>query len=258
MSEHARPISVQLYTLREQATVDFPAVLRRIGEIGYVGVELAGLYGLSPVEFRAIADDSGLRVSSGHVSPDLDALPKALDDLLACGSSTAVIAFLPPERFASVEEVARSAELINRANELATAQGVTLGYHNHFWEFQQSFDGQTAWSLLFDQLHPAVIAELDIYWATLGGADPVAVGAELGPRLRLAHVKDGPADDAKAPMVAVGAGAVDLPRVLTSTNSLEWHIVELDRCATDMFTAVEDSYRYLVGNHHSTGRNNAR
>jgi sugar phosphate isomerase/epimerase len=95
---------------------------------------------------------------------------------------------------------------------------------------------------------------VDIYWAQVGGSDPVQIVAELGSRACLLHVKDGPADVPKSPMVAVGDGVVDVPGVLAAAPGARWHIVELDRCATDIFEAVERSYDFLVGNGYSRGR----
>ena len=160
------PISVQLYSLRDEAAVDFEAVLRRIGEIGYVGVELAGFNGLTPSRFAEIATEVGLQVSSAHVgNPEPDALNVSLDELQTIGCATAVLPFLPPAAFADSEAIARSAELINVAHGIAVGRGVALGYHNHLWEFATSIDGRPAWDLLVEQLEPGVFAELDIYWA---------------------------------------------------------------------------------------------
>lgn len=131
---------------------------------------------------------------------------------------------------------------------------MSFGYHNHFWEFAEDASGTTGWRKLFDQLEPTVVAELDIYWATVGGADPIRVLNELGPRGRLIHVKDGPADTPENAMVAVGSGSLDVQAILTAASSAEWHIVELDRCDTDMFGAIEESYRYLTSNGLSRGQ----
>ena len=143
---------------------------------------------------------------------------------------------------------------MNNANEIARSRGVSLGYHNHWWEFATNVGGQTAWSALFERLDPTVFAELDIYWATLGGADPRQVIADLGERLWLLHVKDGPCDAPESPMVAVGSGTLDIAAILASAPTAKWHIVELDRCATDMFAALADSRRYLVDSGLSRGR----
>jgi sugar phosphate isomerase/epimerase len=255
MSTDSPPTSVQLYSVRDEAAKDFEGVLRRLGDIGFVGVELAGFHDLTPKQYAAIVEESGLETSSAHL-PDLspDALGAALDDLQEIGCDVAVCAFLPPERFADLDSIERSADALNKANDLARSRGVSLGYHNHWWEFSTNVDGQTAWSALMERLDTTVFVELDIYWTTLGGADPRQVIADLGDRLWLLHVKDGPCDAPESPMVAVGSGTLDIPAILTSAPTAKWHIVELDRCATDMFTALADSYRYLVDSGLSQGR----
>jgi sugar phosphate isomerase/epimerase len=230
-------------------------VLRRVGGVGFVGVEVAGLHGLTAQQFAALATDAHLVVSSAHVSAiSPDGLNAALDDLQDIGCDVVVLGFLPPDRLADLDAIQRSADELNAANEIARSRGVSLGYHNHWWEFSTMVGGQSAWSALFERLEPSVFAEIDIYWATFGGADPRQVIAELGDRLRLLHVKDGPCDAAESPMVAVGSGTLDIPAILTSAPTAKWHIVELDQCATDMSVAVADSYRYLVDSGLSQGR----
>ena len=127
-----------------------------------------------------------------------------------------------------------------------------LGYHNHWFEFVQ-VDGRSAFDLFLEALDPRIVLEIDIYWAQTGGVDPAALVKELGPRVPLLHVKDGPCTEADA-MVAVGDGRVDVPGVLGANDAVEWHIVELDRCDTDMWGAVERSYEYLTGNGLSEGK----
>lgn len=251
----APPIAVQLYSLREQAKDDFASVLRRVADIGYAGVELAGFHDLTPAQFTAVATETGLRVCSAHAGNlDPDVFNPLLDDVQSVGCDTVVAAFLPPTSFADLDAVKRTAETINASNAVAHSRGLSLGYHNHWWEFETIIEGRTAWSHLFELLDPTVFAELDIYWATVGGADPVDVIVEGGPRIRLLHVKDGPADDPKSSMVSVGSGTLDIARMLAAAPSAAWHIVELDRCDTDMFGAVADSHRYLVGSGLSAGR----
>jgi sugar phosphate isomerase/epimerase len=107
---------------------------------------------------------------------------------------------------------------------------------------------------LFDALDPQTVAEVDIYWAEVGGVDPAALVAELGARAALLHVKDGPADDPRSGMVAVGDGVIDIAGVIGAAPAARWHIVELDRCDGDMAEAVQRSCEYLVREGLSTGR----
>ncbi len=254
MTVELPPISVQLYSLREEAAQDFPSVLRRLGETGFVGVELAGLHGLSPTEFCSIISEAGLTVSSGHIGGSPDVMLSSLDDFEAIGCTTAVLAYLPPENFATLDAVKASAEFINQAYETAATRNITMGYHNHWWEFETILEGRSAWSYLWDHLAPGVVAELDLYWCLVGGGDPKTVIGELGDRLALLHVKDGPANDPKASMVSVGSGSVAISDILGAAPTAQWHVVELDRCDTDMATAVDDSYRFLTTNGLSRGR----
>ena len=55
-----KPLSVQLYSLREEAKEDFAGVIKRVAEMGYKGVEPAGFFDLSPVEFKKIVEDLGM------------------------------------------------------------------------------------------------------------------------------------------------------------------------------------------------------
>ncbi len=249
------PLAVQLYSLREEAAVDFAGVLRRVGAMGYAGVELAGFHDVDPTEVGRVLDDAGLRVASAHVGLDpADQYEAALDVHQALGADSVVVPFLAPDDFASSDAVSRAADRINAAREITSARSLTLGYHNHWWELEQSIDGRPALLALFDRLAPDVVAEVDVYWAKVGGTDPAALLAALGDRAAFLHVKDGPADEPGSAMVAVGDGAIDVPGVLAAAPAARWHIVELDRCDTDMETAVARSHDYLVGAGLSSGR----
>lgn len=249
------PIAVQLYSLREEAGRDFAGVIERVGRIGYAGVELASLHGMAPAELRRRIADAGLEIASAHVqAPRGEAAARVLDEQDALGNRTLVVPFAAPDRFKTVDGIRAVAAELNESHANARARGMSLGYHNHFWEFEIAHGGKCAHELLFAELEPEIFAEIDTYWARVGGRDPAKVVAELGPRARLLHLKDGPADGYKSPMTAVGEGTLDFPAIVAASDAVKWHIVELDACATDMFEAVEKSYRFLTGRGLSRGR----
>jgi sugar phosphate isomerase/epimerase len=248
-------VSVQLYSLREEAALDFRAVLERLGRIGFVGVETAGFHGLTAGEVRTTLDGAGLVVSSAHVGlAKPDEFERALDEHQDLGCTTVVVPAIGPKSFADLDRVRAAADLLNAANEQARARGLTLGYHNHFWELQSVIDDRPALLHLFDHVDGSVVAEVDVYWARVGGVDPAELLRSLGSRAALLHVKDGPAGDPSEAMVAVGDGAIDIAGVLAAAPEAAWHIIELDRCDTDMFDAIERSYHYLVEHSLSRGR----
>jgi sugar phosphate isomerase/epimerase len=131
---------------------------------------------------------------------------------------------------------------------------MTLGYHNHEFELATTLEGRSALAHLFELVPPEVVAEVDVYWAQVGGADPAQVVADLDGRVRLLHIKDGPADARSSPNTAVGAGVLDFASVVAAGPGVSWHVVELDACATDMTEALEQSYRWLTEHGLSRGR----
>jgi sugar phosphate isomerase/epimerase len=247
------PIGVQLYTLREELAHDVRGVLERLAEIGYIGVEPFG--GLNHQEAAAIINELGLKVESAHAPVPLgETRGKALDMAAAYGYKRMIIPSIPPADFETVDGIKKAADLLNQANLVAVENGLELGYHNHWWEVQL-VDGRPAIKILLEYLDPTVFLQVDTYWVQAGGLDPAQLVTELGERAPLLHIKDGPAVKGE-PMVAVGDGVVDIPAIIRAGAGVtEWLIVELDACASDMMTAVERSYQYLIQEGLARGRN---
>jgi sugar phosphate isomerase/epimerase len=253
----ARPgLAVMMYTVLEQATADLEGTLARLAEIGYQGIETYGLVErFGPERVRRAIAAAGLILTSAHTPfPAGERAEQILDQNSELGCTTLVWSMERAE-FDTPEAISRGLARVNEAADRAAARGMTVGYHNHFAEFSQFFDGRQAYDLLLEQLDDRVVIELDAYWAVMGGADPAEVLSRLGDRARFIHVKDGPAvsydDDV---MVPIGDGQIDWSRVLTVPSGLRWHIVELERLRVDTFEALELSYSYLTGNGLSAAR----
>jgi sugar phosphate isomerase/epimerase len=247
-------IAAQLWTFHEVAATDFEGVLDKIAALGYLAVEPLGLHGRDPAAVRARLDDLGMTVCSAHAP--FPAGPQAtaiLDENAALGATTLVWS-LEREEFDSPSAIERGVERINAGAANARAYGMRIGYHNHYAEFANEFGGQSAYEILLDLLDPSVVIELDMYWAQMGGADPAQVIRSLGERVKFLHVKDGPAISQETDwMVPVGQGTLDIPSALRASDTVDWHIVELDRSKMDMIDALRESYDYLIGNGFSRG-----
>jgi sugar phosphate isomerase/epimerase len=254
-----RPISLQLYTFRA-LEMSFPDVLALAAKIGFAAVEPARPYVVPATEVRRIVDDLGLKVCSAHIALPDDDVGKAELEGIGPLEAPAIFPSLNEQWFSSADAVARAADRFAAAAPAASAAGIRLGYHNHWWEFSRHINGRHAYDVFLDELRARgvpVLLEVDIYWAQVGGADPAKLVGSLGDAVEYLHVKDGPGkppDPRTVLMTPVGAGDVDIPAVLGANESVKWHVVELDRCGTDMVEAVRDSYGYLVGGHFSTGR----
>jgi len=241
------PIGIQLYSVREALSQDYEGTIRRIAAMGYAGVETAGSFGASVASAAALYRSLGLKVMAMHAPlPVGEKKNQVLETAAALECKQLVCAWMPPERFQSVESIQKLCDELNDANTVAQANGLALAYHNHDFEFAPLPDGSIPHEHMAKFLAPSISFEIDMYWVKAAGSDPAAVIRRLGKRVPLLHVKDGPAKRG-VPMQALGEGVVDLPAAIKAgEGNTQWLIVELDVCATDIFEAVEKSYKYLA------------
>jgi len=240
----ATPLSIQLYTLRDQIAADRDGSLTRLAEIGYRSVETYDPTA-DPAGFRKLADGLGISVSSTHAYAlfDKDA-GEVFDAVATVGTDLAIIpGGIDHDEFTTLDGIQRTADLLNGFAAKAAERDVRIGYHNHWWELEPRFEDRTALEVLAGLLAPEVFLEVDTYWAQVGGADVPALLHALGDRVLALHVKDGPGVKDE-PHTAVGSGAIDVPAILAAAPEAV-RIVELDSCATDIFDAVAQSRAYL-------------
>jgi len=249
-----KPIGLQLYSLREQAKADFVGVLKAVAQMGYVGVEPAGLHGMAPAEVRKVLDDLELVCCSTHGAfPTKDTASQRVDEAAALGTDM-VVSGLGPKDFATADLCKASVDRLAEAAALVTDAGMRFGYHNHYWEFDK-VDGEWPYEKILRGA-PGMFSQLDVYWASnFGQVDVPAVVAKHAARLPSLHIKDGPLVRDE-PHTAVGAGKMDIPAVIKAADEsvLEWLVVELDHCGTDMAQACAESCKYLVGEGLARGR----
>lgn len=248
-----KPISVQLYTLRDMAGKDFIGTLRAVADIGYPYVEFAGLHGKCLREIRRVIDDLGMKASSAHVGLFDPAKRAQVEDEAGALGYTHLVSGFSAKDFESEAAVRAAAEKVNDATSYFGPKGFKVHLHNHEWEYSAPGKGD-----LLLELCPNACPQIDVYWVKVGGACPVDVIRRYANRTHLLHIKDGPADpkDRTLPMTAVGQGTINIPEVIRAGEyaSVEFMIVELDKCATDMLQAVRESYNFLTMRSLVTGK----
>jgi len=241
-----KPIGLQLYSVREALTEDFEGTIRKVADMGYIGVEP---YGGLPTDLSAAAklfEELELQVFNSHVGfPEGEGKQALLDIAEAFSLSRVAIAYLPAEMFETIDDIKGVCEKINQANQFAKSNNLTLGYHNHWWEFK-SIDGQDTLDLMLAELDDDVFFEIDTYWVEVGGLDTVEFVKKVGSRAPLIHIKDGSLNK-EDNMMALGDGKMPIPAIIDATKeTAEWQIVEIDRTDGDMLEAVAKSYTYLT------------
>jgi len=250
------PIALQLYTLRDRLTQDFEGTVRSVAGLGYLGVETANIFGDSPASAARLFRELGLTVMGAHSPMPLgDQKQEVLDTLSALDCKRLIVAWQPPEMYKSLDGIKSICDSLNEGAAVAKANGLQLGYHNHWFEYQP-VEGRIPVDVMLEYLDPPVFFEVDVYWVQTAGQNPAEIVRRLGARAPLLHIKDGPCQ-IESPMTALGEGVMDLPEVVAAgAVSTEWLVVELDRCATDMLEAVRKSYHYLIGKGLGRGNKN--
>jgi sugar phosphate isomerase/epimerase len=239
------PLGIQLYTLRSILERDFEGTLARVAEIGYREVEFAGYYKRTPEQIRDILRRTGLTAPSAHIPvPATDAdWQRALDAAKIIGHEWAVIPWLDPSQRNNFGALA---DRLNHLAGMTKAAGLRQAYHNHDFEFASNGANGTILDLLLTRTDPQLVSfEMDVYWVTKAGADPLALMAKYPGRFPLLHLKDAsPAPERN--IVDVGSGTIDWTTVLKTARSqgLQHVFVEHDQPG-DPLASARASYRYL-------------
>jgi sugar phosphate isomerase/epimerase len=260
-ADSTAPVGVQLYSFRDAFKTDVPGTLARIRALGFNEVELAGTYGLSAQQFRQELDRAGLRATSMHVAYEQwrDSLSTVLTDARTLGVQYVGTAWIPhPDGPITVALARRAAADFSRWGRAARVQGFRFFYHVHGYEFKRGTDGMLPMNVLMRETDPKAVAfEMDVFWATLPGNDPVALLRKYAGRWKLMHLKDmkkgvttnvmtGSADP-NATEVPVGTGQIDYRAVLQTAKQVGVEKFYLEDETAAPFETVPQSIRWLQG-----------
>ena len=240
-------VGVQLYTVRDLLQRDFEGTLARLAAIGFREVEFAGYHGTSLQAVRAALDTAGLDAPSAHVAIEAarNNWPRVLEAAHVARHQYLVVAWLPEEERRTLDGYRAAADLFNRVGEQARAAGIRFAYHNHDFEFAR-LEGRIPYDALLERCDPRYVAfEMDLYWITKGGQDPLAYFARWPGRFPMVHAKDSAGPPAHR-MVEVGAGIIPWRAIFARREQagIQHCFVEHDQPA-DPLASVRASYAYL-------------
>jgi sugar phosphate isomerase/epimerase len=244
-SVHLPRIGIQLYTMRSLTEKDLEGTLAKLAAIGYAEVEFAGYFGKTPEQIRAMLIANRLSSPSSHIPlpANDDAWQRALADARIIGHEWAVIPWLDPSQR---KDWAPFADRLNHLATMARSAGMRFAYHNHDFEFAQEGSG-TVMDLLLKNTDPSLVDfEMDIYWVTKAGADPLDLIARYPKRFPLVHAKDASPMPERA-IVDVGSGTIDFAKIFQQerTSGMTHVYVERDNAVDAVDTATK-SFQYLA------------
>jgi sugar phosphate isomerase/epimerase len=248
-------IGLQLYSIRDSIMKNVPAAIAKVGKMGYKFVEPANydngkLYGMEPAAFKALCLSNGLTILSSHVGqslPDSANLGKTMawwdaciDAHVAAGAKFLIQPFMGDEAYRSLDTLKLYCNYFNKIGEKCKGKGIQFGYHNHDREFSTKLEGQTIYDFMLTNTDPQKVTfEMDLYWAVMGGANPVDYFNKYPGRFELWHIKD---------KKEVGTGTfMDFATIWgdAAKSGMQYGIVEVEEYNFDQFTSCQKSLDFL-------------
>ncbi|MCQ2354586.1 MAG: sugar phosphate isomerase/epimerase [Clostridia bacterium] len=245
------PVGIQVYSVRDDAAADLEGTLAKLKEMGYDGVEFAGLYGKTAAEVKAVCEKTDLVPISAHV-PFIEML-KNPDGILSqyaeIGCKYVAVPYLSPEFRPGTPNFEYTVAFIEILGRAAKKAGIQLLYHNHDFEFLK-LDGKYALDILYETVPEDLLkTELDTCWVNVGGENPADFVRKYSGRAPLVHLKDFFGEksenmyeligiESKVPprpqgfqFRPVGSGLQNFPEIIKASYDAgaEWLIVEQDK-----------------------------
>jgi sugar phosphate isomerase/epimerase len=257
-AKNLKAVGVQLYTVRGVLPEKPAETLKAIDAIGYREIE--GTQGLLDKILSALPG-TNLKPVSIHIDSTVvtkgspDDLARALDKFKTSGFSFVVFPYLPPAERGNLDVIKKLADTLNKAGEKCRAAGLRFCYHNHAFEFEP-MDGSTPMATLFGNTDPKLVGiEMDLFWVSVAGQDPVSMLQKYKGRVPLVHLKDKAKDTPNrfnegVPRTAfkeVGNGTLEWSKILKAADSVgvEHYFVEQDQTPADPIDSLRQSFQFI-------------
>lgn len=228
-------VGIQLYTIRDAMSADTPGSLKKVSDLGYKNLELAGysngkFYGYTPAEFKKMVNDLGMDIISSHTQVEAAGITLENAKLMADAHAELGVKYcIQPwvnDEDRQVETYKKMIAEWNKVGAIMKERGIQFGYHNHNFEFD-TLDGLVPYYDLFMPELDAdlVTMELDLFWASKAGQDPVEMFNKYPGRFQLLHMKDMHTNEEpfynvyKEDVCSVGEGVIDFKRILAAKET---------------------------------------
>ena len=261
LMNNRKPLAIQLYTIRDAIAENLEKSLERLAELGFKQLEIYGyngeFFGKSRTEFQSILKNVGLEVVSSHHTTGiihnekrtlLNDWEKSVEDLHFIGSKYMVCSYLFEEE-RTLENYKKLPELLNKSGEITNQSGIDFAYHNHDFEFEKMNSKQTVYDFILENTDSDLVKmELDLYWISKAGFNPLDYFEKYPKRFPLWHVKDmkaGTKDFAE-----IGNGTIDFKTIFEAKEKagLKYWFLEQDSSDKDIFESIRISKNYIDSN----------
>ncbi len=239
---------VQLYTVRAEMAKSVESTLEAVAKAGYAEVEFAGYFDRQPAALRAQLDALRLTAPSTHVGIEVLEGDWAAQVAVAkvLGHKYLIVPSVNRSKLTAAADWKALAGRFNVLGKKAAAEGLRVGYHNNNFEFPPLEGGARPFDILLGETDPALVDfEMDLYWISFAGFEPLAYFAKHPGRFKCVHVKDG-GPRPQFEMRDVGAGTMDWKAIFARHKQagIEHYFVEHDQ-PKDAMASIQASAQYL-------------
>jgi sugar phosphate isomerase/epimerase len=242
-------LGLQLYSIKEAAEKDFLGTLEQVAEMGYEGVQFAGFFNHTANEVKAKMDELGIKAAGAHVP--IEDLQGDLDELLSyhntIGNRLLICPWLADDMRTSADDYKHTAEVFNSVGERLSKEGFAFGYHNHAFEFDLH-DGKSGFDILYENTDSQYVKmELDCFWATNAGYNPVEIIKKYADRCVSLHIKDLKLIEGNPISTELGTGTIDIARLIRTGNEhqVDWFVVEQEDFSGDPVKSAAQNAKAL-------------
>ncbi len=217
-------VGLQLYSIQDvRDTEGMASALRLTKELGYDGVEFAGVIGLQGHEDEVLAEMQSLGLSCAGFHISLKDVLANLDGWIETAKRFGAYSFcINMHPVQSAEQWLAFARELDRVGARFREAGIRFGYHNHTTEFAVT-DGIHPLDALMENTSPEnVFFELDPRHVYMAGTVPHIYAKKYAGRIPVLHARD--TDEIQD--VAVGQGKVDFKAIVAAAGMPEWFVVE--------------------------------
>ncbi len=223
-------ISLQLYSVKDAAALDFNGAVKRTASMGYAGVELDGWGKLPAAEMKALLDANGLYAVGSHTAAHF--FGENFREVLAWHKAVGAKYIMIPGGvdLGTKEKVLDFCALLNKAASVAAEYGIKVGYHNHAHEFEK-LDGKYILDIIAENTASDVVLQVDVYWVQYAGVDPYAYVESLGAKAELIHLKQIGEGKENVPLAD---GFIDMKRTIECSRYAKYFIIEQETFLPDL------------------------
>jgi sugar phosphate isomerase/epimerase len=259
-------IGLQLYTIRDAMEKDVTGSLKKVSDIGYKYIELASyannkFYGYEPTEFKKIVNDLGMECLSSHFSVEAKGITvedakRTAEDHAKIGVKYCLQPWIVEEARTTIASYKKMADDWNMVGKIMKDNGIQFGYHNHNFEFDTVEGKVPYFDVMLAELDKDLVTfEIDLFWTTKAGQDPVAIFKKYPGRFQLFHMKDMYTREAPffkvdtKDFAPVGDGVIDFKRILAAKDiaGMKYMVVEQDSSKdNNQFGAIQRSITNLT------------